>query len=190
MQCSCPRISCESTRKPALFKRSSTCASVKEVDRAAVSLQPHLANRSAQSRSPRPSRQKSSLGNPADHLQSRQRVGNVVPESDRNHEIELLVCLPIEHIAEHKLAAIRDSLLFGKLCAQSQHLRSKVDSGNLGAALGQRWPQSAPTRSQYRRSSFPQIRRSPIAASPIRSAGKCLFAATSSPREIGFLLPV
>src|SRR4029077_6741178 len=55
----------------------------------------------------------------------------------RDDQIEALMCLPVQHIAQHVLASVGDAVFFGELCAQLQHLGRKVNSGHLSSAFGE-----------------------------------------------------
>src|SRR5271165_7096566 len=109
----------------------------KEIHGAACGFEAYGANCSPQSPGTGPRREKSCLGKPADDLQSWQRVGYVIPKSNRDHQVKLLLRLPVQHVTEHELAAVGDAFFFRQLCPQFQHLGREIDARNVRASFGQ-----------------------------------------------------
>src|SRR5207237_8047165 len=90
-----------------------------EENRAAGDLEALFADSSAQSSGTRPGREEAVPGDAANDLKARQRIADVIPEADGDHEVKLPVRLPILNVAENKVAALEDTVFahqgFGKL---------------------------------------------------------------------------
>ena len=116
---------------------------VPKVNRATVRLQADFSNCRAQRAGTRPSGKEGRLSEPADYPQSRKGIGHIVPESDREDQVEPLISFPIEYIVEDELAFVGDALLLGKLGGQFKHLGREIEPGHLSPALGQTGDEAA-----------------------------------------------
>src|ERR1022692_4911912 len=74
-----------------------------EVDGTPGSLQPRLAHGGAPGSGAGPGGEKPVSRDAADYFQTGQRLGDVVPKADGDHQIELAVGFPIEHVGEHEI---------------------------------------------------------------------------------------
>src|SRR6266853_395771 len=108
-----------------------------EIYRAARDLQSHLADGHAQRPRSWPGGKEGAAGKFAYHLEPGEWIGDIVPKSYSDDELETLRRLPIEHIAQHKPATVSHAFALHQLTRQVQHFGSKVHARHLGAALGQ-----------------------------------------------------
>src|SRR6516225_869624 len=83
------------------------------------------------------------MSNAANHAQTVKRIRHVIPESDGNDQVELLIRLPIQHITEDKLAVVGNTIIGHQYAGEIEHLRSKIKAGDVSSTLGQ-WADKAP----------------------------------------------